>query len=177
MFGLSGPLLYLIAGIAFLAALAGLYGLIDHRGYTRGAAEVTAAVEARDNKALAEANKRIQALQEAARAQEQAKAAQVVAISTHYQKEISDAKVRNALLDADVRAGRLRLRDPGAASTAVCDRGQTSETAASPGRSDGPTGGQLSAASSGFLLALTGEADDVTRQLGACQSLIRADRQ
>lgn len=46
-----GPLAYIIAGIAFLGALAGLYGKVHHDGYEEGVQEVTAKWQAADKKA------------------------------------------------------------------------------------------------------------------------------
>ena len=38
----SSPLIYIIAGIVFLGALAGLYGKVHHDGYEEGVQEITA---------------------------------------------------------------------------------------------------------------------------------------
>jgi hypothetical protein len=40
-----------------------------------------------------------------------------------------------------------------------------------------PAPGELSETASGFLLDLANDADDVTRQLAACQQIIISDRQ
>ena len=71
----------------------------------------------------------------------------------------------------DLRARLLRMYDPGTSSQPTNSQSTTS-TAATTGSGDGAKNTELSREASDFLLDLTYEADEVTRQLGLCQSTI-----
>lgn len=131
--------------------------------------------QGRDNTELVAANGKIKTLEEDARKAEQDKAAALTAISTDYERKLSDANKQRAADAAAVRAGSLRLRDPSAPGLHACG-GLAAETAAGTGQRDGGAAGDLSAAASGFLLDLANEADDVARQLAACQRVVIEDR-
>ena len=139
--------------------------------------------QGRENAELVAANGKIKTLEEGARKAEQDKAAALAAISTDYERKLSDANKQRAADAAAVRAGSLRLRDPSSPGLHACG-GLATETAAGTGQRDGgaagelspTTAGVLSAAASGFLLDLVNEADDVARQLAACQRVVIEDR-
>ena len=70
-----------------------------------------------------------------------------------------------------MRANLLRMYDPGTRSEPTNSQ-STASTAATTNGSDGAKNTELSREASDFLLDLTYEADEVTRQLGLCQSTI-----
>lgn len=164
--------IYALAAAAALAALWYAYTTIDGRGYARGKSETTAAYAKRDNEALQAALARVKVLQDEKAAAERAHEKRLAAIAADHNKEMTDAKRQRDRDIAAVRDRTLRLRDPGAVSTAQCDRSPGPATAAATGQRDGGTPGELSAAASGFLLDLVNDADDVARQLGAAQKVI-----
>ena len=154
--------------IVLLCAASGVIGWLDgaqHAGVEALAHERDAA------QAVAE---RVQALQLQARAAEQRYALALADISTDYQRRLNDATQQRAADRAALRAGALRLRDPGGA--ADC-RGAAAEAGAGSAGRDGRAPGDLSPAAAGFLLELASDADDVARQLAACQRVVEADRQ
>ena len=132
--------------------------------------------QTRENGELRTANATIKALQEQARKDEQTHAAALAAVSTDYERKLSDANKQRAADAAALRAGTLRLRDPNPTGLRACGD-LTAQVGAGAGRRDGPEGGELSEAAAGFLLELVSDADDVARQLTACQAVVVKDRE
>jgi hypothetical protein len=168
--------LYLGLAAAVIAALWWLWSAVDKAGYERGLAEERTKWESREAEELAAANALIEKLQREAREREQRHAAELADVSRRYQENLRNVeKARDAHIAA-LRAGALKLRDPEAPACEGAGGGGVPEApAGAPGR-DGPQGGELSAAASEFLLRLTAEADEVARQLQACQEIVRRDR-
>ncbi len=166
--------IYLAVAAAIGAALWYAYTTIDGRGYTRGKSETEAAFVTRDNKALRDALAKVEQLQAEVQAREQAHEDRLEQIRTKQRKESADAKRQHDADLAAVRAGTLRLRDPGSAGSAQCDHRPATAPGAATGQRDGAPAAELSAEASGFLLSLMHEADGVTRQLGDAQDVIRA---
>ena len=131
--------------------------------------------QARENGELRTANATIKALQEQARKDEQTHAAALAAVSTDYERKLSDANKQRAADVAAIRAGTIRLRDPNPTGLRACG-GLAAQVGAGAGRRDGPEGGELSEAAAGFLLEFASDADDVARQLTACQAVVVKDR-
>lgn len=131
--------------------------------------------QARENEELRLANAKIIELNEAARAAERKHAEQVSGISARLEKEKSDVGKSKDAIIAELRAGQRGLRDPGAASVKTSSRGSP-QAGAAAGQCDGGAGGQLSQSAAEFLVSLASEADEVVKQLTACQEVIRADR-
>lgn len=130
--------------------------------------------QGRENKQLASANDTIKRLQTAARKQAQDHAARLSAISSTYQQELQDAEAQRRADIAAVRAGfRLRLPSAAAPNPHI---GSVPEAGAAAGRCDGSTGTELPDTVTADLLGLAADADDIVRQLTACQSVILADR-
>lgn len=129
----------------------------------------------RENTELREANAKIKQLEDEARLQEHRWAQNQADIAALLEKERQDAKRKTDRLIADYRAGTLRLRDPSAARQQA-GGSQGSATAAAPGQCDGTAPGGLSGEAAEFLFNLTGEANEVTDQLTACQAVIVSDR-
>lgn len=82
-------------------------------------------------------------------------------------KENTDALAERDRLLADLRAGNVRLRD----KFRCPDRRLPGATGPAAG-SDGAEGGVLSVEDQEFLVRLGAEADDVARQLTACQTIL-----
>lgn len=165
---------YIIIGliVAWLASLVGV-------GYWQNAAghvDERATWQTRANAELRAANATINALQEKARKSEQDHAAALAAVSSDYERKLSDANKQRAADAAALRAGTLRLRDPNPTGLSSCG-GLGGEAGTGAGRRDGPEGGELSAAAAEFLLDLAFDADDVARQLAACQEVLVKDRE
>lgn len=165
-------MIYIVmAGVA-LAALYAIYNTIDGRGYDRGKTETAAAYAKRDNQALTDALARVKVLQDEKAAAELAHEQRLAAISSDHKQEMANANAqRKRDIDA-VHAG-YRLRDPGARGTTQRDRSAGPAAAAATGQCDGRPAGELSAEASGFLFQLANDADEVARQLGAAQKVIR----
>lgn len=164
---------YLIIGllIGWLASLSGV-------GWWQNAAGHVAersTWQTRENAELRTANDKIRSMQESARRSEQAHAAALAGVSTNYQKELSNANKQRAADIAAVRAGTLRLRVQYPASIhALGDR--PAETGPGTGGCDAPKGAELPESIVADLLGLAADADDITRQLTACQRVIIEDR-
>lgn len=187
--GFATILLYLAAGAAVLGALYAIYSAIDSSwastaGVDKGKAEIRAEFSVRDAAALAEAHaEKDRAIRDKEAAERKSLEA-VTAASTNYQKGLTDGKKTVDAAVARARAG-FRLRDPGrTAGPAECPADRGAPAGAAPAGRDGAAGTELpgtasvvlSAEASEFLIRLAGEADDVVRQLNACQGVIMADR-
>ncbi|MGC0155851.1 hypothetical protein ACPRNU_25630 [Chromobacterium vaccinii] len=109
---------------------------------------------------------------QAARAREHQAAADDAATSAAYEKDLEDGKLElQAALARHAAALRLREQQPAAG------RGDLPAAATGAGRRDASAPADFLAAHGEDALRLAGEADDVVRQLSACQSVIRSDRQ
>ncbi|AOZ48858.1 hypothetical protein BKX93_01830 [Chromobacterium vaccinii] len=109
---------------------------------------------------------------QAARAREHQAAADDAATALAYEKELENGQLElQAALARHAAALRLRQQQPAA------ERGDLPAVAAGAGQRDGAAGGDFLAAHGEDALRLAGEADDVARQLAACQALIQSDRQ
>lgn len=108
---------------------------------------------------------------EAARAKEKGLLKQITDIEAQRHEEDKTAEAERDRLLADIRAGQLRLRDrftcpehvPGAAT--------------GTGGGDAGTEGGLRREDAEFFISIAAEADQVTRQLQACQSILRSERE
>ena len=174
--GYVEALLYLaaIAAVAFA-----VWGAIAwHAGvhYDRGVAETTVKYQERDRKAQDAANTRIRELEDEYRTRENKRAAELVAVSGKYQLEKKRDNEKIAALERKLNDGSLKLYDPGARSAGKGNRSEAAEAGTCTGGRDAEAGAQLSTESARFLLHLTGEADDVVRQLQACQAVVESDR-
>lgn len=163
-----------------LGALTGAFFFGVHTEGARRAAEVAdlqrthgevlASMDRAHRSALADELQRRADLQ-AQHAQEMA------ALDERFTHEIETAKSRAAADLAAVRDGTVRVRDrftcpadPGRPSGAAADTGTTPSVG-----DDAPPSG-LQAADAEFLLREAERADEVTRQLQACQAIVRRDR-
>lgn len=168
---IPNPWLILALLLAWLASLAGVGVWQRHDGE---AAERAAWIQ-RYNAQLTAANAQIKSLEEGARQAEQAHAQALSVLSTDYERKLSDANKQRALDHAAATAGTLRLRDPAAPGLRACG-GIAPQIAAGAGGGDGRAPGELSPAAVGFLLDFANDADDIARQLAACQQVVSEDR-
>jgi hypothetical protein len=169
--------------ILFAVMLLGAVGVhfwtthLRNEAHEQGRTEALGEVAARDNKALAEAAAKIKQLEEERAAREKQHAAEVAKIDAEGQRRVKDAQATKDRFIADVRAGRIVLRDPGA-HNACPDGGGGGAGAPAPGAGvgDGAGAGQLSGAAVEFLLGEAARADQVVERLTACQRILLEDR-
>ena len=109
-----------------------------------------------------------------ARREEHSRAEAVNHITAAYQKGIRDGQAAADDLRADVDSGRFVLRDRFRCPATQRAAGQV---AASPRAGDGEARAVLSRSDQEFLIRIGAEADEVTRQLSACQAIVKADRE
>lgn len=165
---------YIIIGLLIAWALS----LVGVGAWQNEAGHVAERVEwqARENKELVDANAAIKALEEKYRKAEQDHAAALGAIATNYEGKLSNATKQRAADLAAIRAGTLRLRDPGASGK--CPDGDPMPgIAAAPGVGDDRAAGELSQRANEFLLGEASRADSIAEQLAACQQVVRSDRE
>lgn len=171
-------ILYGLAAMAALGALFGMYKVVDARGYDRGVAITQNAWQARELKEVAAFDAKFKELTAAYRTREEAWKGLLAAVDVKYQKELIDAKAQREADVAALRSGAIRLRAR-LARTPPCEGAGGSAvpgSAASAGGGDGAATAELSRQTSEDLLALGNDADEVTRQLAACQAVVEADR-
>jgi len=167
---ISNPYVILGVAAAWILSLYGVGAWQNKAGHT----VERAAWQERENTELVTANAKILELEEAKRAEEQNLAQAIADISTKYEGEKSDAAKQKARDIAAARAGVLRLR-----INATCEGAPGSDSGqapAAPGERDAAAGTELPAEITGRLYALADDADEVVRQLTACQEVVRADR-
>lgn len=164
---------YVIIGL-IIAWGASLFG-VGHWQNAEGHTEERVAWQAKDNQELAQANAKILTLEAAARDTEHRHAAEIDSVATTYEKEKANALAKKDSVIADLRSGALRLRDPYSLAFKASG-GPTGAAPASSGQRDGGAGGELSVSTSEFLIGLASDADEVVKQLQACQAVVRSDR-
>jgi len=177
-------LLYGLLALAVLGLIAGIGYTVkstiadaDERGYTRGEKETEAAYAKRDNDALLAANKQIQALQTAARAQELEHAIELTEIANKYQREKANEIAHRDRVIAGLRDGTTKLYVKLAGSAQPCAGSQAGETGASvSGDTGAGASGILNESDSAFLINEAHRADRIAGKLKACQLIVKADR-
>ena len=166
-FGLLG---YAVAALAIVLMLGAAY----LAGRADGRKLEGAAWQKREAEINAETATKIQVANEAVRAEEHAKAAKFVEISTGLQGKLKEKDhALNIALDS-VRSGAIRLSVP---ATCPPPGGNTEGgTTASAGGRDATTRAELSEQAARFLTSEASRADKIVEQLTACQAIVRADR-
>lgn len=157
--------------IGIILAWLGSLVYVGNYQYQAGSIAKNAEWREKENTELKLANKAIVDLRNKLAAAEKEKSEQlVIAANTYQEKENAAKEIHQKNLNA-LRANLLRMYDPGTRSQPA-NRQSTASTAATTNGSDGAKNTELSREASDFLLDLTYEADEVTRQLGLCQSTI-----
>lgn len=110
-------------------------------------------------------------LEAAARATERKRVDDMAALDARLTKENTDALLAKDGLIADLRAGALRVRND-----RKCPASGSAQAGASTGSGHGAEGVYLPPEAQERVLRIGAEADDVVRQLTACQAVIRLDR-
>lgn len=166
---------FIVYGIV-LSIVAGFLWKAYDWAYDNGFNASETAWQARDNEELRTANALINRLQDEARRNEQAHSEQLVNISKEYEDEAAKIEARTERRIAELRNAGNRLRDPYAAPCESTGTSPTGPPTTGPSERDEGTAGELSREASTFLLNLTGESDEVVKQLQACQAVVVEDR-
>lgn len=153
--------------VVLLCLAAGVIGWMD------GARHEGAKAVARERDAAQAVAARVQALQTQVRETEERHAQALANVSADYQQRMNNAIQVRAADHAALHSGALRLHDP--AGSASCGSAAPEIAAGSSGRDD-RTPGELSGSAAEFLLDFAHDADDVARQLAACQRIVIEDR-
>lgn len=129
----------------------------------------------RETDQLLAANAKIKSLEEQYRQQEQDAADAIAIISFNYQKDLQHVQAEKDRVISGLRDGTVRLFVP-TASSLHPDGGAPAAVAAPACGCDAAARAELSGAAAEFLVGLASEADEVAKQLGRCQEIIKADR-
>jgi prophage endopeptidase len=163
----KGAAYLLTAGILFTTGM-----LLGHR-LTRDHYRGVMAVERQQ---LTEASARIQIEAEHKVIDTERKdAAKMAEIDQHYQKELQyeKAKHRRTLAERDTARRRLYI----GIKPTFRDRDRLSSTTPTPGSNHDPQRAELSATAARFLVGEAHRADQIVRQLTACQRVIEVERE
>ena len=157
--------------IGIILAWLGSLAYVGNYQYQAGSIAKNAEWREKENTELKLANKAIVDLRNKLAAAEEEKSKQLVIAANTYQEKENAAKEIHQKNISALRANLLRMYDPGTRSGPT-NHQSTASTAAPTNSCDGAKNTELSREASDFLLDLTYEADEVTRQLGLCQSTI-----
>lgn len=162
-------MIWIVKNWKWLAALVAVAGLIALGVEMRGIADRPALASA---KADASAARGVTVAVQDARVIEHKVAASGAESSAQYQKGLEDGKteLQGAV---DRLSAALRLRDAKLAATRA---GNLPAASAGAGRRDASAPADFLAAHGQDALRLATEADDVTKQLTACQEIVAGDR-
>lgn len=166
----SGLALYAIGALAVVAVLAGTY----RYGRTDGAKLERTEWQTREKKADDAAAEKLAKLTTDKELKEREHASALVTISTQYQGELKNVLTKKDRLIADLRAGTVKLRDPGTSYS--LSPNPVSATGAGAGRCDGDAQTGFSDELVEFLAGEASHADEIVLQLTACQANLSADR-
>ena len=170
-------LLYLLAGIALVAALGGLYALVDGRGYQRGKTETEAAWQAREAAQNAAYAVELKRLSENALAATQKGALDTARTVEKLTKENQIAQANRETDLLAIRSGGIVFRDPGNAAGCKASGSASGSVAADTVRDQPASGGGFSVQATEFLWREASRADEIVRQLQAAQALLVSDRE
>ena len=157
--------------IGIILAWLGSLAYVGNYQYQAGSIAKNAEWREKENTELKLANKAIVDLRNKLAAAEKEKSEQLIIAANTYQEKENAAKEIHQKNISALRANLLRMYDPGTRSEPT-NHQSTASTAAPTNSCDGAKNTELSREASDFLLDLTYEADEVTRQLGLCQSTI-----
>lgn len=170
-----------VAALGLLTALAlaakGYLEDVDERAFQRGVAQTTALWEKRANQELADAQAEIERLRTLKDAAARAHQAELHQAAQDYEKRRAENERSKDRFVADVRAGRVVLRDPGRTAPPACPQaggGAGSAPAAPVAGGDDAKGGGLSGEAAEFLLGEAARANAVVDQLTLAQRELRS---
>lgn len=106
-------------------------------------------------------------------------AADMAALDSKFTKEMQDEKRKAEADVAAVRAGAIRVRDKfacPAGGSASGASGAGTQAGRTPSLGDAAPAGGLQTADVELVLRIGAEADEVTKQLQACQEIVKRDR-
>ena len=170
MFGLNITEL-LVGALVFIGALTGAY----FYGHSNGVDSERVAWQAKEIKATQEADKALADAQDKVNSLQAQYANNLAVISGNYQQELKNVSATKDRTIAALRAGAIRLRDPGIHYT-LSPNPLSSSTAPASG-CNGQATSQLSDSASEFLVSEASRADQIAIQLQACQAVIIKDRE
>lgn len=178
----------LILIVATTALVGAVWGLVHYVGaymtaqraqaYAAGRTAALKEVGDRDNADLRAAREEVERLRKRVQELETDAEDELAVASAQFEKEKQNAEAKIADLDRRVRAGELKLRDPGRGAedpgrAGNPDRGATPPAPAG-GAEDGRTGaGELSGQATTFLLSEADRADETVRRLNLCKATVR----
>lgn len=165
---------HLVAALLMISVVAAIY-FYGERQFTLGEHTERALCLERDNTQLTAANQKIKSLEESYRQQEQDNAHALSAISQTYQKDLSHVKAEKDRVIAGLRDGSVRLSVP-VTPGSTADGSPPAAVSTSASGCDANARAELSGQVAEFLVSFAADADEVTRQLGRCQDIVRADR-
>lgn len=168
--------LYILIACAVVGGSGYLYGRTD------GAKLERVEWQAKENDALKKATARLAELTAEATKKEREHADALAAVSGHYQGELKNERAKKDRVIAGLRAGTVRLFDPNGKCSGIgialpeTGPGPSGRDAAGGGNLPGSSVAILSSNASEFLIGEASRADEVAKQLTACQGIVRADR-
>jgi hypothetical protein len=173
---LIGIIVLIVVAVIALKAWQDFIADVDHKGYERGKQEEKAVWLVREDKQHREHQAEMQRILDEKNAAAAKHLADLAAAHTDYQKRRADNEKDKDRFVADVRAGRIVLRDPGA-KPAACpaprgSEGPTIDAALAGG--DGAAPGGLSLKLSEFLWSEAVRADAIVDQLRLAQAELKA---
>jgi uncharacterized membrane protein len=172
-FALSTPKLLLAAVLAVAVAGAGGY----LRGRIEGKKLERAEWQQRDNDALREANRALDAMHRKVADQERKHAEALAALAGLHDEEMNHVETeRDAAVDA-VRRGELRLRAQAATARLTCDVRVSTATASAAASVAPAEGEELSKQRAEAVVRLLSEADELAGEVNYCWSIVRRDRE
>lgn len=167
------PKPYLILGIIVILATSHFGALMFGRNIANNAAKARLQKETEAKlvqmQSLMTENLR---LSNEVRAKESAHASKLASVSKTYQEELQNVRFEKDKFMASVRAGTIKLHIPKSASS-YTTLGQVNVTAS---RCDASTESELPRDVTEFLYSEASRADEIVKQLTACQSVVLEDR-
>lgn len=159
--------LLIVGAISFYA--------VERHGYHQGAIATKAADAARDNQALREANRALDAMHRKVEAEERRRAQEQAELELFHHQELSDVEAARDRALAAVRRGELRLRNAACAATGEPVR-VPAASAGTAGSAPAAEEGGLPGARDEAVVRLLSEADAVVKDANFCWSIVRRDR-
>lgn len=146
-----------------------LYGRTDGRKIER------VEWQAIDNAKLKAATDKLAELTAAAIKKERSSADALADVSRQFQEDLKNERNKKERVIADLRAGAVRLRDPNGRCSGIGIA--FPEAGSAPGGRDGGAGTELSERTAEYLISEASRADEIVRQLTACQKIVIKDRE